>query len=501
MKKTRSSWTATALGSLTAAAALLVGMAGAEAQAPVAGPPLVGAGSFPQSFIVPGTNTSLAIGGVIQFDVEYSSSDFGLGGASQAEFTYLSAYSVGTHGAGISVPLTTDHGVTEFNPFFSRLHVETRTPTEYGELKTYFEMDGYGAESQGGANTANTTYSFLGAGYNQVSTPRILQAYAVLGPWLFGITFSTTLDFTAWADTMDGPVEAGSYQSIANGFIPQIRYTYLLPSGWSVAAALEEAPTGGIIGAPDAGIGGASAITLNDWDLPGYAIKLPSLVISPRVDQPWGHAKFYAVVQQQRLKNNGINFTPAATILPTAFANSAFPTGANESLWGYQLGLDGHLNTIGKDKFTWMLGYGQGASSYTQSLDELGTQWWEGIVCNANSLTAGTQMQCSQPRNMGVNVGYVHYWNDEWRSAIGLGYDQEGKPNTAATWGTGTLPFPGVTGLAELEHRHESEAINTHWQPLPFIQFGLEYDHYLRQVYSGAHGAADVIHGQALFTF
>src|SRR5215475_13798755 len=56
---------ATALGSLTASVALLTGMQGAHAQ----GAP--GAGSFPGSFLVPGTQTSLKVGGYIKFDYTY----------------------------------------------------------------------------------------------------------------------------------------------------------------------------------------------------------------------------------------------------------------------------------------------------------------------------------------------------------------------------------------------------------------------------------------------
>src|SRR5215472_7495150 len=59
---------ATALGSLTASVALLAGASGAHAQ----GAP--GAGSFPGSFLVPGTQTSFKVGGYIKFDYTY---DFG----------------------------------------------------------------------------------------------------------------------------------------------------------------------------------------------------------------------------------------------------------------------------------------------------------------------------------------------------------------------------------------------------------------------------------------
>src|SRR5215469_1053248 len=65
------------LGSLTAAVALLTGMSTAQAQLGTgqarSGPPVAptgaAAGSFPQSFLVPGTNTSLSLYGKVQMSI------------------------------------------------------------------------------------------------------------------------------------------------------------------------------------------------------------------------------------------------------------------------------------------------------------------------------------------------------------------------------------------------------------------------------------------------
>src|SRR5712692_4077734 len=61
MTKTRKMSAVTALGSLTAAVALLAGSPDAGAQ-----PAQAGGGSFPGSFLVPGTNTSIKIGGFVK---------------------------------------------------------------------------------------------------------------------------------------------------------------------------------------------------------------------------------------------------------------------------------------------------------------------------------------------------------------------------------------------------------------------------------------------------
>src|SRR5580692_2342636 len=88
-----------AVGGLTAAIALLVGLSEANAQAPAPAAPLSGAGSFPLSFIVPGTNTSLHVGGFVQMDLRYDFSSFGNSTSPGADFN-LNVTGVAIEGNG-----------------------------------------------------------------------------------------------------------------------------------------------------------------------------------------------------------------------------------------------------------------------------------------------------------------------------------------------------------------------------------------------------------------
>ena len=80
MKKVSKFNAAVALGSLTAAVALFAGAPAASAQqlpgtdTSEAGQAAPGGGSFPGSFLVPGTNTSLKIGGFAKWDAIYDAS-------------------------------------------------------------------------------------------------------------------------------------------------------------------------------------------------------------------------------------------------------------------------------------------------------------------------------------------------------------------------------------------------------------------------------------------
>ncbi|MGH7089820.1 MAG: hypothetical protein ACREFQ_13055, partial [Stellaceae bacterium] len=85
----------------------------ANAQAPTSAPALSGAGSFPQSFIVPGTNTSLHVGGQVQIDADYSFDAFGAN--STGAFDNLAPGSVSVEGPGAPANgFHSMHGVLRF---------------------------------------------------------------------------------------------------------------------------------------------------------------------------------------------------------------------------------------------------------------------------------------------------------------------------------------------------------------------------------------------------
>ncbi len=68
-----------------------------------------------------------------------------------------------------------------------------------------------------------------------------------MGPWLIGLTNSNYADLDALADTGDGFVEAGSFMGPGTAKEPQIRYTYLLPNGISIAGSIEAAQSAGLM--------------------------------------------------------------------------------------------------------------------------------------------------------------------------------------------------------------------------------------------------------------
>src|SRR5215471_3021072 len=171
--KTKSSLSRTALLASVALGPLLASH-GAMAQ----GAP--GAGSFPGSFLVPGTQTSFKVGGYVKLDYTY---DFGptmnIRGGVDFSSIPLDSFKSGISDDGLSnIPADAAHhihGDSQFTASQSRFNIETRTPTAYGEMKTFIEGDftnPNGLSNSGSLKVNSNSYGF-----------RLRQAYGTLGPF------------------------------------------------------------------------------------------------------------------------------------------------------------------------------------------------------------------------------------------------------------------------------------------------------------------------------
>ena len=181
------------------------------------------AGSFPRSFLIPGTNTSLLIGGVIEFDAD----DFLTGGNNSN--TSAGAPIMGVPGLAavpLDVPGSTKNrtnGIFAMSVYASRLHFETRTPTAYGQAQTVVEFDFLGC-SLGGIDCNNTVSGNDGLG------ARLRLAYGTLGPFAVGQMYGPGTDLAASPEVLDLGCCAGTW---AIGRLPQAVYTteFWTPAG------------------------------------------------------------------------------------------------------------------------------------------------------------------------------------------------------------------------------------------------------------------------------
>src|SRR5215472_4323870 len=143
----------------------------------VAATGLLSEGEFPGSFKLPGTNTSLGFHGYAKLDIIRDLNAF------QGDSVSFPAIPLdGTAAAR-------RQGATRLHACQSRFNIETRTPTEFGTLRTLIEGDFFGV----GGNTFTSNSSAF----------RIRHAYGELGPVLGGQTWSNFMDPQSSPESID----------------------------------------------------------------------------------------------------------------------------------------------------------------------------------------------------------------------------------------------------------------------------------------------------------
>src|SRR5207248_10539924 len=177
---------------------------GEVAQVPPPAPPPGGAGgpvlagSFPRSFVVPGTDVSLRIGGQGVGTVLWYLKGRARGGSLNGQGGENEIFTDGQGGTGnrASIPLN-NHTVSpgpnapagfghsrsstwNFSGKQSRVFLDARAPSPYGQVKAYIEFD----------FAASNTNTILNNNQGSVNgyIPRFRQGYAALGGLLAGQT-------------------------------------------------------------------------------------------------------------------------------------------------------------------------------------------------------------------------------------------------------------------------------------------------------------------------
>lgn len=178
---------------------------------------VVTGGDTPGSFKLPGSNTSVQIGGYLKLDAIHDR-DQDLG-----DTLYVD---------GLSTSGAQREGHFRLHARESRLFLKTTTPTDLGLLRTHLEADFFGG---GGDEVFSNSRSF-----------RIRHAYGELGRFLAGQTWSNFMHFAGYPETVDfdGPVGVT--------FLRQAQVRYTLPVGpGSLSVAAENPEATGFADAKD----------------------------------------------------------------------------------------------------------------------------------------------------------------------------------------------------------------------------------------------------------
>jgi len=291
--------------------------------APSAGAGIVG-GSFPRSFLIPGTDTSLRVGGEIRANLTFFFNGGSPNGSPQSTNVLnngaLNTTALNFHNtlnaAGAVVATSNParsrtSSITTLSPQQTKFNFETRTPTALGEARTFIELDfaggsafspGTGAAAGGGANGPLASSDNL--------TPRLRYAYGTLGGFLAGQANSNFSDPDADPPQLEF---GGNVGNPGVTRIPQLRYTvplqpYGLLGAISVSAEAPEtealtagqgqiaSDTGGTTITANPALACTVAGTTATCSIPGNLVAVnptkspaPDLTAAWYIPQPWGH--------------------------------------------------------------------------------------------------------------------------------------------------------------------------------------------------------------------
>jgi len=544
MIRTRTIATLAALGGMTAAIGLLAGLPAAKADeladlranqellqqrldqlsqaAPAAPASPIGVGSFPRSFLIPGTDTSMRVGGQGVGSVLWYMKGFATGGALNGAGGVNETFTDGQGGTGnlANIPLKSPtvgpaagpaanavgyapsrSSDWQFSGKQSQIFLDVRQPSPYGEIKAFVSFD----------FAASNTNTILNVNEGSVNgyIPRFREGYATFAGILAGQTVGTFVDNDSTPELLDFGGETGT-NFVAR--TPQVRYTYPLPNGQSVAIAAEQ-PNGLIAGpfgtyyldtnaiptaASCAAVITPAATTTNITNAclgnaaffdPSQQL-LPTFVARWRIDQPWGHLQVGATTVGYYL-NDG--------------------RGLNQSYLGYGGAISGHVFTWGKDNMGGGFVGGNGIGDQIANGVGLATNFGAALAgdplavngtnsaskfSGGNGVVPGASVAMRNLYDSAVlsrtivafaaHVYYQHWWTDQLRSSVDFSMNHNDVPDLP---GYALSRQTGANAGAvnkELEITH----LNLMWSPVAFVDLGIEGAWGHRQVVSNLRGDA-----------
>lgn len=378
---------------------------------------IVTEGDVPGSFKVPGTNTSISMGGYVKADFIYDIDGFFGPSAYFSSLPFEDS------------ELSDREGGFTFHGRQSRFNFKTHTPTEMEymgkpvDISTHLEFDFL-------RNTGNEVLS-------NSFTPRLRHAYGKIGPVLIGQTWSAFMDVDAYPWTVDffGPAGFSFVRQ------PQIRYTHDFGEGNTLAFSIENPelvasdPIGGQLSLGTGGIGGSD----------GVFDRTPDFVLQARAERDWGWVQLAGIVRDL-----------AVDLEPGELGAGAAGGKDDEFGWGVHLSTVFDVPMVSNLKVGAIGIYGEGVGRYIIT---------EGFNLGAAEIqSAGSEASVNALEQWAVS-GWLQYnlTDDLW---VGAAY---GRSDTEA---------PGSLGFAALDTANDeinSLHANVFWNITDRATMGVEY--------------------------
>jgi DcaP outer membrane protein/Porin subfamily len=497
-------------------------------------------GSFPRSFLVPGTDTSLRIGGFANGSVlHYFKGAAPAGQLDSQGGNVNTTFDNGQGGTGNlgSIPLNNAIGnggrssSTDISGKQTRFLFDARTPTAWGTARAYVEMD----FAYNNTNVIQSNLEGVASGW----LPRLRKGYATLGALEAGQDTGIMHDPDADPELADFGGEA---TAAGRAREPQVKYTYAGPYGTVFTIGIEnpvprlQGPFGQAdIDTNQIPTSTACSVTGNTTaNLPATTSCLgsaaffsplqtswPELPGTARINQPWGHVQIGGVVRANYLndaqglyrKYLGAGGTISFDAHP--FSGAPGPSGkddigggmcAGETIGGQCANGTGVVTNYGATLFVPGVGLvnpltsaAWNARDSNQSLPA--TALVNGInVRSAYNALVRTQSSSS----FGGWIWYQHWWTENLRSTLEVSgiYNDMNTNILCTNVASSNATSPVGTGCNQTNNKLLSIThANLFWSPVAFIDFGVEYAWGHRVTVNNFKGDAYTLQGNMRIRF
>jgi hypothetical protein len=415
-------------------------------------------GDIPNSFRLPGSDTSLRIYGFAELNMvqEFKGDNSDIDYASFLPYVPLKGSAEANRSGRNFVHART-----------SRLGIEASTPSPYGPIGIKIEGDFNNDPRTGNSAVYGTTANIFTQQATNSYNFRLRQAYGQVGGFLAGQTWSTFMDLDNSPETVDfnGPIGSTFIRQ------PQIRYTYKTADLGaftgalenSVSYVLESVPntasfadpiTGAITRRPDGT--NSAAVTTNGFS------KVPDLVLRWDKAFDWGAASVRALSHEHRVDDGAA---------------------INVSRRGWGVAASGLIKTVGDDFMTWGITGGNGIGRYFNYI--------EGAFYDAGA------NRILMEKSLGVVLGYQHKASDSLRFNAALGA-QKNYENEYTRFAQANGLGSGRFGINEkLWQAH----LGFIWNPVKGVDIGTEYIFGRRTTLAGEEGDMSRINLSAKYNF
>jgi hypothetical protein len=403
-------------------------------------------GALPNSWRIPGTDTSVRLYGFVKANLFGDVDMVNRSDAPSVQGTPLRG-SVNDQ----------QSGDVQFQARRSRIGFDTSTPTPLGPLFTRIEMDFAGSMPSASGEATSSGYE-----------PRLRLAYAQIGGDVFNVLFGQNASL--WNN---GPIETltdSTFLSASAVRQGQLRIAGRLAEGLTGMVAIEapfsDFTTSTTVYYPSTNLnGGAGSWATN---------QVPDLLGRLTYATSAGSIGARGLLRQIRMDTSG----------------TGAPVQGTANTTGYGIALDGTLNMrsiwhgFGADQLVGSVYYGEGIGRYLDA-----TLSGQGALSNIG-LPGVTQASLTPIPSWGAFAGYKRYWAPQFRSNFGFGFAQADVPGFAGQFAA------GGSSAVSLNSTMQMGVANLIWSPLASerdgridngrFDVGVEYIYYRRDVEGGA---------------